>query len=92
VITTAQVQLLAASHEAIGCVLTAIRRGDAHLAWKLLASMGLTNPGKPGSTDVAHLQRLAELDLKRAGIAQRKEVNDIWMDDLLTLDPPTSLL
>jgi hypothetical protein len=91
-ITTAQSQLLAASHEAIACVLTAIRRGDARLAWKLLESQGLTKTPKPGSTDVAHLQRQAELELKRAEIAQRKEINDVWMDDMTTIDAPSSPL
>jgi len=91
-VTTAQGQLLAASQDAIACVLTAIRRGDSRLAWKLLENLGLTNPGKPGSTDVGHLQRQAQLDEKRAEIAERKEINDVIMDDMTTLpafrDPP----
>jgi len=52
-ITTAQGQLLAASHEAVNTVLNAIRRGDARLAWKLLESLGLNKLSKPGSTDAA---------------------------------------
>ncbi len=92
VITTAQAQLLAAGHEAVACVLNAIRRGDSRLAWKLIESQGLTKPGKPGSTDIGHLHRQAELDIKKAQIAERKDAQDTWMDDLLTMDPPAGPL
>jgi hypothetical protein len=91
-ITTAQGQLLAASQDAINTVLTAIRRGDARLAWKLLECQGLTKLSKPGSTDIAHLQREAELDKKRADIAERKEINKVLDDDMRTLDPYSSPL
>ena len=84
-ITTAQGQLLAASQEAINAVLNAIRRGDARLAWKLLESQGLTKLATPGSTDVAQLQRQAELDRKRSEIAERKEINKVLEDDMSTL-------
>lgn len=73
-------------------VVGAIRKGDSRLAWKLLESQGLTKAIKPGSTDVRALQRKAELDVKRQDIAERKEVNEVLMDDMLTLDPTTSPL
>jgi len=85
-ITTTQGQLLAASQEAVAVVLSAIRRGDARLAWKLLQSQGLIAPPNPGPTDVRELQLRQELDRKKKDVAERKEVNDLLHDDMLTLD------
>jgi hypothetical protein len=86
-VTTAQGQLLAASQEAIGVVVGSIRKGNAALAWKLLQSLGLTKAITPGSTDVRALQRKAELDVKRQDIAERREVNEVLMDDMSTIEP-----
>jgi hypothetical protein len=91
-VTTAQGLLLAASGDAVATVLAAIRRGDAQLAWKLLQALGLAKPAKPGTTDLRTLQQQQELDRKRAEIAEKKEINQVLMDDISTIDPWSSPL
>lgn len=85
-ITTAQGQLLAATRDAMGTVINAIRKGDARLAWKLLESQGLTTAPKAGPTDIHELERRELLDKRKRELDERKERSAVSMDDMFTLD------
>jgi DNA invertase Pin-like site-specific DNA recombinase len=86
VLCTAQGQLLAGTRDAVAAVLSAIRLGDTRLAWKLLESQGVTARPQPGSADLAELQRRAEMEQKKQEIAERREQNQVLLDDLATPD------
>ena len=84
--TTAQAQLLAATHEAIATVLTAIRGGDSRLAWKLLQAQNMAVPPAAGPTDPLEVARKQAVADRRKQNADRSEMNDLGVESIGAVD------
>jgi hypothetical protein len=78
--------LLAATHEAIATVLTAIRRGDSRLAWKLLQAQNMTVPAAAGPTDAMEVARKQTVADRRKHIADGIELNELAIQSIGAVD------
>ncbi len=83
VTNTVQMQLLAASQDALNTVVKSIRNGNSRLAWELLKTQGMHGSAKFGSTDAAELQRQQQMAQKKKQIADHRERSQMETDEIM---------
>jgi hypothetical protein len=86
VATTARARLLAGVEDALNTVLSAVRDGNATIAWRLLQGQGFTTGHAVGPTDPAEIIRRRGLRRVHEQTVARKEYNQIIGDELATMD------
>jgi hypothetical protein len=67
-LVTARGRLLALTERAVTAVEKAMEKGDGRLAMRLLEKMGLTDPPKPGPTEVEEVRREQARDKRRVEV------------------------
>jgi AcrR family transcriptional regulator len=82
---TARGRLLALTDTAVNAVSKSMEKGDAKTALALLKHLGALRRPTPGPTDPADVERLQDLQWRKARNTLKKKENRAAMDDLFSL-------
>jgi len=80
-LASASARLMAATNDAVNTVVSAIRQGNAKLAWELLNKAGVTKRPKVGETDVEDVRREMEMEERKKAAALKSEEWIVGMEE-----------